>query len=1087
MKAKRKKHRKLGNHGAVSTFLAIILVSCIAFVCIFADLSRVQLARAVGESAADLALDSVLTNYDLDLQEYYGLVASCQNIDDFFDISEEYFTNALKSENLPEEASASLTAYLDSLRGMQETSDFLQMEFVEEPTIEKIPDASLGKSPALLEDQVVEFMKYRGPVEILSKFIQRLKDSDAAGSLQEAAEDEPLVDAKEKYAEAESDLMKQAFYSYLAMFKYQEYVKSHSANLSQTAYQSIPTKLDYIRADLRRATQLIAQYYANTDNLHKVTWPTVAELPEAEEEKDVATSNKKENNVTTYYVSDTDVDEILEDAQLYLDTLEDYIETILERIQSAGSPQENDVNLVQYCLQVQKAVEQDDTLTGMQNTANDLMDAYATLKGMKECSVEEGSTGRGTQIDEMLADIEEMHEQYLDDAPITSSYAAAIKQYNSLYDQHCPKVINKTCTFQSDYLQSEVTLDVFARAVSQYLGDIYSQAQEASNWIKIIVDGGNFTFNGREYTCCSLQNLAALAETYKTNRNNWVNVAEETDTGYGEEERQEIADMEAQADSTWNIAKEIDRLKVEELEQRLNTVWADLYSLQTAIDSFTYGGTLVKNMDSHDKMVQPARGSIDVSQITRFISQNNSLGLTVADQIIQPPQGQTIYSPPPADPSHSPDLDQQKPVLYDFLDKQFGTKVRQGQLDDDVDTNESELDRLENEGKDKEAEATNAENDSAALESKNLAELVFANQSIWPSGGTGADASLLDLFTALPNLLTTVVDGDIDEIRDRLYVCEYIMDMCGYSSYPNEGRYNLCQEQGITVNYSNYMDTYNQDAIKTAWESEDTWDTYNKSLTNRLINAENNYAYRTEVEYILYGGDAESAADATPAKNLSAAYGNIFTMRMAINTIKGFQFFYSDDPTVPTTINIGIIANAVQAATAGIVPAPITKCVIITGLAACESASDLGRIKAGMPVAFVKTLEQWQIQINVQKLADVALSDSDGNGGGDEKGLYYSDYLYILLLAAVQDDEKYTDILERLGDVVQANMQLATGSTSGDDIYTLTKSYGYFRLNAKMKVKPLMIDIPLISEYRPDGFDFSTISSYEIDMVRGYS
>src|SRR5699024_1131259 len=105
---------------------------------------------------------------------------------------------------------------------------------------------------------------------------------------------------------------------------------------------------------------------------------------------------------------------------------------------------------------------------------------------------------------------------------------------------------------------------------------------------------------------------------------------------------------------------------------------------------------------------------------------------------------------------------------------------------------------------------------------------------------------------------------------------------------------------------------------------EDNWDTYNKSLTNRLINAENNYAYRTEVEYILYGGDAESAADATPAKNLSAAYGNIFTMRMAINTIKGFQFFYSLKGDVLTSIAIEGMANAVQGATAGIVPAPIT-------------------------------------------------------------------------------------------------------------------------------------------------------------------
>ena len=85
------KRKNDGSHGAISVFLAIILVPCMVFTCIFGDLSRVQLNMAVAESAGDLALYSLLARYDEDLKEYYGLVGSCQTIEEFYEVTQTYF------------------------------------------------------------------------------------------------------------------------------------------------------------------------------------------------------------------------------------------------------------------------------------------------------------------------------------------------------------------------------------------------------------------------------------------------------------------------------------------------------------------------------------------------------------------------------------------------------------------------------------------------------------------------------------------------------------------------------------------------------------------------------------------------------------------------------------------------------------------------------------------------------------------------------------------------------------------------------------------------------------------------------------
>lgn len=79
-------------------------------------------------------------------------------------------------------------------------------------------------------------------------------------------------------------------------------------------------------------------------------------------------------------------------------------------------------------------------------------------------------------------------------------------------------------------------------------------------------------------------------------------------------------------------------------------------------------------------------------------------------------------------------------------------------------------------------------------------------------------------------------------------------------------------------------------------------------------------------------------------------------------------------------------------------------------------------------------------------------------------------------------------MLLRLGDVIQANMQLVTNDSS----YSLKKSIVYFELKAdKLRVKPLMLDLPIMGRYSDQGVDKMKKDTgwctYSIDMIRGYT
>lgn len=70
-----------------------------------------------------------------------------------------------------------------------------------------------------------------------------------------------------------------------------------------------------------------------------------------------------------------------------------------------------------------------------------------------------------------------------------------------------------------------------------------------------------------------------------------------------------------------------------------------------------------------------------------------------------------------------------------------------------------------------------------------------------------------------------------------------------------------------------------------------------------------------------------------------------------------------------------------------------------------------------------------------------------------------------------------------MAEVIQANMQKLTSNTG----YSMSNAKVYFQVEAKLKVDPLLITIPLFEQYN-GGYDSSNTDwcTYQTNIIGGY-
>lgn len=149
--------------GAISVFLTFILVPVLIFCGIIVDASRLYASKTVISGAGELTMNAALSQYDKTLKDCYGLMAMASKPDspEMTDQLLQYFRESCNARYLKDEKN-------DNLHSM------IQLEpMADEFWAKGVENSSLA-DVRVLKQQIIEYMKFRGPVymvdEILLKF-----------------------------------------------------------------------------------------------------------------------------------------------------------------------------------------------------------------------------------------------------------------------------------------------------------------------------------------------------------------------------------------------------------------------------------------------------------------------------------------------------------------------------------------------------------------------------------------------------------------------------------------------------------------------------------------------------------------------------------------------------------------------------------------------------------------------------------------------------------------------------------------------------------------------------------------------------
>lgn len=1095
-----KKHNngKRGSQGTISIFLVIILVPCIIFTCLFGDISRVELSKAQASSASDLAMYSLMSHYDNELKEYYGLVASCQDIESFYDVTATYFTGMMSAKGVSGEGSQLFLDYLASLKSGN-MADFLQVEFTQPATVKEAKNSAMGDNAALIEDSIVEFMKYRGPYEIANNIIDRMENLNILEGVAGAQKDEPIAEARKEYAEAENDMLKKALYIYMATELYTDFYTQKGVPGFEK-YKQYETDLGKIARDFSKVTEVITKYYAGTDGIKNVNFPlkSLNAYTGSITEKNVGTK-VKDSSKTIYCINKKELEKLLKDIDKKKQEAENAAVSIADSCSNLPdpTPEFSDVNPAIFCMKVQNQVKSTD-LNTLNNAGEWLMKRYAQLNAALNCQpfpkkqksdkdeekevIVESEDDKDALPDDWKNQIQQAMRQI--EATYDSCYAAGgnsdylqfVSRYRKIAESNATypggkdtitNVIERRYEFQSEYMNGMVRVGDFIETIRTNFAQIDDDISTQIKNLNVIIDGGNFTYNGNNYSTVSLDSFKKAVLNYSSKRNQWGSAISSSgsDSQYAKNERSEYkGEGEDEGEKfAAKIAKDGGK-SVDNFKSRLVNIRNDMMEFQKALKEFKYGGKQVTTLSGRNETIQAGRIVIP-KEIDISLSNNEKAAEGYYKSLLTPDASKVYKAPEKksGEAGNNPNLQEDKPNLYGLLEAQFKGQIQK--IESEVKENEKRNEQYKKEAEEKKKNANKIESKYLKGKGSNLGE---------SHGGSRVSAT-----TAIGSLISTVnalMNGSGDELRDELYVTEYIMDMFSYSTFNNEGQHRLAADAKKQYTLKDFTED-GYPGYTSLWAEENAAKIpQNQSLTNQPINAAHNQMNLGEVEYVLYGSKNID-------KNLETSYKNIFAIRETLNLVSGFQNFYAGGNDTAKVIQG--IANAIMTATAGVVPEALTKCVLIGVLATMESAHDMERLKAGVPVALHKNSDKnWYYSISGEKIAHF---DEGGSEPVDENGIYYGDYLYFFLLLGTMNSSTYSSILLRAGDLIEANMR-KMGSDKGFD---LSKSRCYFSIGGELKVKPLFLDIPIAHSMQEVDVNTMTGTSgwctYRVDIVRGYS
>lgn len=1091
--------------GSVTIFLVIILVPVLVISSLFVDASRMRLAQAMASSAGDLALNTVLTQYDVELNDYYGMMASAQNMDEFLEASEKYFEACMVSRGVESTYARDFAKQLiDMVKGEEVVNDLMAVN-LEDTNVniallgQGTPNEATMANPAIVKQQMVEFMKYRAPIEGITEFLGSL--TSIAGNIDIKPIENAETAEKQDYYEAESKLLEAAYDMYKEMCEYQ------NLGVNDTYIEELRNYMDGLCAEYEDLHRCLVKNWYNSDDCQdenfKLFQTRINTSPGCSDY-----NSSKKAGIGTIKNKFKDFEEKVEEYNTAKNTLQ-------AKIDAAAIPVEckDDVYDIQYWVQWTGILNDGKAYENYVKAANKLFAAYDKMNNAYDNrKPREEEEVAGTKEDPILGTVnvyktveyDYADDEYKDGKTYGEYHAALVDKMKEIKEQYDSWDLRKITEKVEEISTKEENKNAISHEIAtQRLSAIAAKLVEYED--KLAEAEQKLTEIDEQ-----AKNLATEAATYESEFNEWYGVTQQITNEQATEstllggDKQEAESVAESRETDNSPAATIKAEHIEALRSRLQKMITLIRCYKEAIRSYQYRGKEVAAIDKYSEMknIQGIEEtSISVWIVPLDSYSDSSFQFNVA------PDAQR----PAVTEQNSPDLDKPNPEaikLWSWLKEKFKDmdeakkEDKKGVLDNlrkigDSAKKESENDAPEN------LKDISSENINGVTSLPSKMTGVTADDTKESKSSTAGDNSnaVKDLFEGFH---MTDLNNLASSMRDNLYCTMYIMNMFSYDTYNMEGKYNLLTDgsnnsdtssskyktsssydSGNDLNLTSYKSLYALDDVVSAWKNEATIFSENKTLTNHWLANGQQFSFGNEVEYILYGGDNKS--------NKMKSYATIYAMRYAFDLMAVYKEYYTWETDAGAFVNT--LAEGIQTATCEIIPAVLVKVVIVLGVTAAEAATDLMYLKAGMPVLLFKT-EGDDLFLSFSFDGSTGGSSSETRTGIIGEGLYwqYSDYLFLFTFLGVSGNGKADAMYKRVADVMQCNMAKslahitdpATAFKPDDSQYRLNKSYVYYEIKADIKVNPLLTATPLSRSEGTDFLDTSSWNMFTYSTIRGY-
>ena len=1071
-------------NGSITIFLSIILVPTLLFSSIMVDGAAFVLSKGMVESAGELATNGALADYDTILKEVYGLFAMSQKAENPQDALKknvtDYFENSLKANGIIPQGVDwdSNTAnwigdLLDNVYGIDDASipALVKASVTDDTTVSYIDNSSLA-NPQILRSQIVEYAKYRAPLNAALSAI------DSFGAFKKVDQQTKVIEEKTKVDEKLEKTNSKLKDMYDKVKKFDEEVAELQHQLDSSAAR------DFTYKDIDTAMKLIHSIIVNLEIEPLITNDTgsnyVGQFNDAIYVGDNGIlyslnldSSERIVDVNDVWATRKGLDEI---KGHYNDTVGN-INTIMSEL-SGHTP-----NVLGYATFSGMTRDQPYNTSSTSNPTKlkEAMEKYRTLgvqfiELWKTIKSIEHANAPAYGYPQSVYNVTVIRTEEMTQRQFDALYEAAVNEKKREHDSDmedefnrnkenlkqnltsnltnyiafCDNYKNAMNRYQSTFMDKDKLLRVklvklrtllcpVAVAASKFDNDI----RISWNWLKTSAGTSSKlaldSIEEAKQAIIVLKNQAKVYEgsvnSYQTGNKDEFAATMQADVKKILElyDENDLDDIKEQINSILNYVTSsanpvgvIEALDSVQLSGESIVVYGESTSkdiptinglLKTIVEKYKVNGVITGQWPSIKNGNYKNFDNNTISVIGNAKFAESVLHQLCTDSYNKYNKYNTtkhcyLKKISESGVKTADGNTVSIPAFYYYLITLFGKPA-----DTSSGLDDSKIKTLNKDSEEMTGGTETGETSKYAY-SSTLLDSVPSGTNVGEGGNNNKEGGgTFSFFSNAANTFSEIFSalGNLngENIIDTMLVSEYVLN-----------------------DFSIHLDTLVDDEGETEGNDNKPRATY----SNVPINKENNKMYGCEVEYILYGrkGNVEkkflwfTTKDSIgPEANVDQAKQNIFAVRLVFNMVFAMSNARLDKETLTPALSI-------QAATGGIFPYQVAQTIIKLALAMAESNSDVGNIMKGEKMPLMKTEESWKFKLShlVTIVTDYAKTELQGK---IEEIMVATQGQALSILQTVINEgvENFTDYQDKMREEM---LDMARGGVE-DIVNAMTQSY----------------------------------------------